>query len=295
MPGRAELRATWLAATIGGRVSRTIGGAAAAHLWFTPWRLPRAHAADERERMWLGTARPLSMQRRGLSLAGFVAGEGPTVLLVHGWGQRAAGLGAFVAPLVAAGCRVVGLDLPAHGRSPGRRSDALVNARAVAAAAESLEGIDGIVAHSLGAHAAVVALSEGLEAQAAALIAPAVRVEHAVEKFRATYHLPPRAIAGLRRSIERRYGTDIWTRLAADALVRGVDVPALVVHDRDDRQIDHADAELLTRAWSAARLVTTTGLGHMKIARDDEVVATVAAFIAGRLVGPPSRPVALFP
>ncbi len=44
-------------------------------------------------------------------------GNGPRVLLVHGWGGRGAQLGAFVEPLVSRGFSVVAFDAPGHGAS----------------------------------------------------------------------------------------------------------------------------------------------------------------------------------
>ena len=46
------------------------------------------------------------------SLSVWSSGAGPTVLLLHGWSGRAAHLEEFVAPLRAAGFRVVALDQP---------------------------------------------------------------------------------------------------------------------------------------------------------------------------------------
>src|SRR5215468_3962485 len=41
----------------------------------------------------------------------------PAVLLVHGWGGRGTQMGTFVAPLLAAGYRVMWFDQPGHGES----------------------------------------------------------------------------------------------------------------------------------------------------------------------------------
>ncbi|MGZ5446135.1 MAG: alpha/beta hydrolase [Thermoanaerobaculia bacterium] len=44
-------------------------------------------------------------------------GEGPAVLLVHGWGGHAAQFQSFVEPLVRAGFRAIAFDAPSHGSS----------------------------------------------------------------------------------------------------------------------------------------------------------------------------------
>ena len=99
------------------------------------------------------------------------------------------------------------------------------------------------------------------------------------------FSVPPRAIRGLRASIERRYGKTVWSDLAADALVRDVDVPALIVHDRADAQVDVADAERLAAAWPGGHLDITDGLSHTKIVRDPKVVEDAVGFVKARISG----------
>src|SRR5512143_2769531 len=51
--------------------------------------------------------------------------SGPAVLLMHGWGGSRAQMTGFVAPLLAAGFRVVAYDQPAHGESDGPMTNLL--------------------------------------------------------------------------------------------------------------------------------------------------------------------------
>jgi hypothetical protein len=54
----------------------------------------------------------------------------------------------------------------------------------------------------------------------------------------------------------------------------------LVVHDRDDRQTPWADSAGLVGALPDARLLTTQGLGHVRILKDPGVVHDVLGFLA---------------
>src|SRR5690606_37822905 len=66
------------------------------------------------------------------ALAGLRWGrEGPLVLALHGWEGRAAQFRTLAARLVPMGYRVLALDAPAHGRSPGREADPVVFADAL--------------------------------------------------------------------------------------------------------------------------------------------------------------------
>ncbi len=86
-------------------------------------------------------------------------GEGPTVLLVHGWNGCAAQMSRFIEPLVRAGYYVVAPDLPAHGASSGRRTNLFEFAEAIALLGRRVGPVHGVIAHSLGAAAAAISLA----------------------------------------------------------------------------------------------------------------------------------------
>ena len=58
-------------------------------------------------------------------------------------------------------------------------------------------------------------------------------------------------------------------------------MPALVVHDRGDREVPFEHGETLARSWPGARLMVTEGLGHRRILRDPEVVRAVVEAVSG--------------
>ena len=281
-----DLRATWLAARALGTVSERAAARAVTRLWFTPWPVPTGDRASAREAAWLESTRPLRVPFAGGDLTGFDAGEGPIVLLVHGWGDRASRLGAFVAPLTASGFRAVGLDFPGHGDQPVRRTNMLEFADALRATADHLGDVHAVIAHSIGGATTAIALRDGLSVDRVALVASAVRLEHAVEKFGPLFRLPPRATAALRHEIERRFGATVWRDFAADLVAPTFDVPALLVHDRDDDQIAYADGASLAGAWPGAELVTTEGFGHHRLLRDPEVITRVVEFVRAPALRP---------
>ncbi|MDQ3951507.1 MAG: lysophospholipase [Actinomycetota bacterium] len=284
---RLALRATWLATRLGAAISPRAAGPFAARLWFTPWRVPVGARGLARQEEWLKPTESVTFEVDGRRLAGFTAGSGPGVLLVHGWGERAASLGAFVDPLVGAGYRVVGVDLPGHGASEGGRTDGFEVAAAIAAVAESAGGVRAAIAHSMGAMTTMYAVREGLALDALVLLGSPARLESGLAKFAEIFSLPPKAVAGLKAWIDRRYGADVWDRISARTIAPELDVPALILHDRDDPQVDFADAEALHAVLPQSRLVTTETLGHGRILRDDTVVEAAVSFL--REIAPARR------
>ncbi|HEX5633370.1 MAG TPA: hypothetical protein VFX50_09085, partial [Gemmatimonadales bacterium] len=92
-------------------------------------------------------------------------------------------------------------------------------------------------------------------------------------------HLPRQVQDRIRRSLEERLRLR-WTDLDIPGIVARLDVPLLVIHDRDDHDVPLADGVTLAGAAARGRLVETAGLGHRAVMRDAGVVAQAADFLA---------------
>ena len=214
-------------------------------------------------------------------LAAWSWGAGPVVYLVHGWGGRAEQLGAFVAPLVARGYRVIAVDGPAHGASPGRLSSGPEIGRALATVVRRVAPAEAVIAHSLGAAAVTFAMREGLRVRRLAFIGPPADPLTWVDRFAMQLGLRADVTAEMRRLSETRLRMS-WDDLPLVPFRGHADAPALlVVHDREDREVPWTDGAAIARAWPGARLIETQGLGHRRVLRDASVVQAVSAFIAG--------------
>lgn len=259
--------------------STRLAGWFAHRIWFTPWTVKPGESGLRKQTQWLSLAAPVRFAGAHGSIAGFEAGSGPTVLLVHGWGERAADLGGFIEPLTSSGYRVVGIDLPGHGDSVDAEPNLYVVADTIRDVAQQLGGLSAVVAHSMGGHSTMVALRDGLSVDCVVLLSPSSQLEQALARFTELLSLHPRAATGLKRKLEGRFGTTLWNEMEGAELIRDVSVPALVVHDRDDPQIPLQDSERLVAAWDSARLVTTEELGHGRIMRDERVISETVSFL----------------
>ncbi len=265
-----------------GRISPSLAGPLAFHFFCTPFR----YAEPPRETQVLKQAERFSILFQDTRLAAYAWGQGPTVLLVHGWSGRGSQLGAFVEPLVAAGHRVVAFDLPAHGRSPGRRTNALVATEAVQQVGKAIGPLRGVIAHSFGALCTTLALRDGLDAGRVLYVAPAASANQAVRGFSRQFRLSWPAEWGLRGEMERRFGPTVWPHFSARVCAPRLRVPALIFHDLDDVEVPYREGQLLAHAWPGARLVTTAGLGHRRILRDARVIGEAVELF--RAAGLPS-------
>lgn len=251
-----------------------------AALWLRSLFLtPRARRSPSRERDWLDRAwhRQLSIGDSRVSLYSW--GRGPTVLLAHGWAGRAGQLGALVGPLLERGRRVVAYDAPAHGASPGSRTNLLEMAETLVAVANEVGPVEAVVAHSLGSAACAVALSEGLDPSRVVFVAPPAEPSAFLAATGRLFGFTEDVIERARRLIERtirRPLRDFDTVGLAPSSAR----PLLVVHDEGDRFVPMSDGRAVAAAWPGARLEVTRGLGHERVLWDEGVVNTIVDFVA---------------
>lgn len=261
-----------------GLLSRTAPGVAsrvAADLFMTP----RRFETPARERTLLSDAVPFEV-RLGTStrIQAWRWGRGPLVLLVHGWEGRGSQLAPFVRPLAGAGHTVVAFDAPGHGASSGKRSSLPHFAYAVRCVAEAAGAPRAIIAHSLGCAATTLALRDGLTAERLVYVAPPLNPSDYVMRFGAILGIDAGVLDGMKARIEERFLRK-WSDYSLEATAREMTAPLLVVHDRDDEETLHSEGAALAAAWPGARLLSTAGLGHRRILRDETVIDAATAFI----------------
>ena len=125
-----------------GRLAPSLMASWAYRLWFTP---PRYHAPD-RERRYEQAAQRGFLRHDPAPVATYRWGEGPPVLLMHGWGGRGTQLHSFIAPLLERGYQVIALDGPAHGRTAGRQTTVFEFVSALASVNEHFGPFSGVIA-----------------------------------------------------------------------------------------------------------------------------------------------------
>jgi pimeloyl-ACP methyl ester carboxylesterase len=224
-----------------------------------------------------------AVESRGRTLRAWDWGEGPTVLLVHGWSGHAGQMIAFVPALVAAGYHVVAFDHPAHGTSGGSRTTLLELRDAVLAVGRRFalgEPLAGIVAHSLGSPATLLALDRGLPAQRVVLLAPPTDPLPWVDAAGLRMGLPAARVEALKARITGYLRSDLGDR-DAHTVAAQLSAPLLVMHDEDDRAVPFAAGKALAEACPHAELVALRGLGHRRMLADPALIERAVGFLRG--------------
>jgi len=206
----------------------------------------------------------------------------PTVLLVHGWSGRGTQLGSFVEPLLDAGYRVLSFDAPAHGKSSGKQTTIYEIADVILALEQHYNGFVAVISHSFGGPCTALAIKKGLNIKHFVAICPPASLRELVTKFIHTLHINNKTSAQLINHIEGFFGTDVWQQLSMTTLVKNINIPGFVIHDKHDTDIPLEEGRAVAKAWHDAPLKITDGLGHRRILRDDDVIKSAIDFIADK-------------
>jgi pimeloyl-ACP methyl ester carboxylesterase len=257
-----------------GRVAPATSDRWAARLFSTPRRrgpapepsTPGLHA----ERLRVGSG--------DVELAVWSWGQGPAVVLAHGWSGNAAQLSSFIRPLLDAGFRVVAFDQPAHGHSTGRRTNLPRMADALQSIARAVGPLHAVVAHSLGATAAALALFDHLPAKQVVLVAPPAAPPYFAQRVASYLGLSQKRTEGMLSQLQREVGIHLDS-LDIRSIAGWMRQPALIFHDVQDREVPFAQGRAIAEAWPNARLVPLARLGHIRPLSDAAVVRQAVDFV----------------
>lgn len=212
-------------------------------------------------------------------------GEGLPVVLVHGWGGRAAQMTTMAGAVAGLGFRAVVFDVRGHGDSPGRR---IAFDHFIDDLAELDDELDGSVyayiGHSAGGLCMMAARRlRGLAAQRYVCLCAPRGPYIPINEIR--WRLKPResVIERCRQFYAEQFESD-WHRLdTAEAFAWDAqldrDSRLLLIADNSDSRVDPADVERICRVWPSAERFGTGGLGHSGPLWDAETIERVGDFL----------------
>lgn len=204
----------------------------------------------------------------------YTAGSGPTVLLVHGWEGSAWSMSAIAKQLLDKNLRVVLFDLPAHGFSPGKKTNILEVSAIIQTLTAQEEDLLAIVSHSFGAVCAGHAIKSGVTPDHFVSIGAPTSMEFIVESFCSTIGASANSKKELINHIDgilqAPYKTESLTQVAKQFKLNG-----LIIHDLNDRLVPYAQAKELLASWTGSKLFTTEKLGHNRTLINKDVIETI--------------------
>ncbi|MBR0894959.1 alpha/beta fold hydrolase [Bradyrhizobium tropiciagri] len=207
-------------------------------------------------------------------------GTGPTVLLVHGWGGRAAQMAPMALTIAQHGMRAVAFDIAGHGSSPEPLAKWEFFIRDIGVMSHRLGNVHGHVGHSAG----------GLSMMAARHLYALAPSKFVCICAPSHPHPPVRGLAqrlNPRASVLERYKTFLanqfqssWSDLEAGAAYRGAGADLLLCYDHKDRFVDHSDGDRIQSFCPGSQLLKTKAHGHTRILAAPDVIQSVTDFLA---------------
>lgn len=225
-------------------------------------------------------------EQRNVVLAGiptqtyYWAGEGPGVLLLHGWESCTGRWYEFYDFLREAGFAIYAIDAPAHGRSGGDNFTVVEYSSVLAAYLKTLEKPPiHWVGHSGGGMAILYYLSQLNEAikpkRIVAMSVPAELTDF-LNKFQDVLGLRNKVVENMEQEFIRRMRLT-FKDISPVRYVKDINIPGLIVHDVEDDLAPVEGAEAIYANWKKASLILTEGLGHSLVGM--EVVELITEYL----------------
>jgi len=211
-------------------------------------------------------------------------GKGPAVMLVHGWDDDNCLWGPMIEAFTQIGYAVVALDLPGHGRSPGRMLTMPMAVKAIDAAWRRFGGFDFYCGHSFGGAALACAAAGIMPAvpahrpQRLVTIGSPSEMAWLCRDLGRLLRLSPAAQAALEAHVEHIAGTRLENFDAATAMA-SLRLPMLVIHAEDDKEVAADHARRYAAAGPHVTLHWANGFGHRRIVSAEPVIDRIVAFL----------------
>ena len=255
-----------------------------AHAWFVKlFFSPPRYPIPEHEKEMIRQAERFSVSAGEVEVECYTWGEGPVVLFVHGWAGRAGQFRNFIAPFTKAGYKVLAFDAPAHGLSKGSSTSIIGFKNAILNIEKKAGKIEAVIGHSLGGGASLFALSEGLNVKTLITLATPTIGDEILQEFTSRLNASQHAIDHLKKHIQKTFNRS-FDEFMSTHFIRLLPskIDLLILHDENDREATLKNAEELLSAYPSATFIKTTGLGHVRILRDEKVIEACLDFVGGR-------------
>lgn len=237
----------------------------------TPKRRARQRIAEP-----LRDAQQVEIETPAGKIAAWRLGEGPAVMLVHGWQDDNSLWSPLISALTELGIASVAFDLPGHGFSEGETCPPSAAAQAMQKIADQLGPVDAVVTHSFGGPVTGFALLNGFTVRRIALIAPPRGRNKRWFDFAEEQGIAPDVVHRAREI----YAAEAGLHATFDLAEVASPIETLVLHSMDDDAVEWQNGEAIAQNWPNAELVLCDGLGHRMIAQDRSVIERVVQFVA---------------
>lgn len=200
------------------------------------------------------------------------------VLLVHGWNGRGTQLVSIAKAFKELNYTIISFDAPGHGKSAKTTANMKHFIEAIFELDKKYNGFDVMIGHSLGGMSVINSLGRGLITDKAVIIGSGNTTKAITEDFLGTIGMKQKLTPTLINLFEKKYNDKMTNYDVADQALK-VNVPVLIIHDKNDKDVPFTAAEAISKNLENNELLITTGLGHRKILGDEKVIEKIVQFV----------------
>ncbi|WP_299311502.1 alpha/beta hydrolase [uncultured Aquimarina sp.] len=200
------------------------------------------------------------------------------ILLVHGWSGSGTQLSKVADELLYKGFSTVSFDAPAHGEAPGKRSNMPHFIETIHQLEKTHGPFYSAIGHSLGGMSLLRATKFGLMIEKLVIIGTANSVTKITKEFVRNLQLSQKTGRLMKQYLDERYGEDL-DNYSGGISAEAVKIPTLVVHDKNDVDVQYTEALEIIKKLIKGKLLLTEKLGHRKILGNQKVIDKIIDFI----------------
>lgn len=243
---------------------------------------PKKYRRSPQEVKILGTAHTSTLSVGDENIVLWSWGNGPKVLLAHGWSGRGGQFHPWISSLVEQGFQVIAYDAPGHGDSTGNTSALPRFVDTIETIIKSQGPFYAVIGHSLGGAAAILSTARGIDLpKIISIAAPGDIQSLFFRTFQQKMGFHPRVIEGIQNRLKWRYQISMQALEPLNQTPR-MNSDLLLWHDINDQEVPWSEAERLFQNSPKAILKTIRGPGHYRILRDQTVISESLNFLTGR-------------
>lgn len=247
-------------------------------LFFTPLH----YGFPDKELEWVQKAEKSTLEVNGKRVQIYswgMAGR-PVVLFIHGWAGRGTQFRKFFPVLTEAGFRVVAFDGPAHGKSAGKRTNIIEFEEALKKLLNVVGDPACVIAHSFGGVVALMGVSNGLPIKKLINVGSPSIGDKIIQTFLTAVNGTWASGEHFKEYMVKKYNRS-FDEFSGQYFLQRIKTPLnlLLVHDEHDRDVSIDHAEKVVELYPKATFYRTSGLGHTRILKDEEVIHRCLNFI----------------
>ncbi len=247
---------------------------------------PRKLPTKTRDVEFINSAQKITFQHNGKKVA-LSWGEGPVVILVHGWEGRSTQMAPMAKQLAKSGFQAIALDFRGHGLSGGRQSgftDFIEDLAALQAhvVKHITPNIHAMIGHSAGGVCMMASrlINDFPTTKYVVISAPSAPYP-AIDALRRTLKVSEGVLSLVQDEIAKSF-TCSWQELLAGFSYKSRfhEEQLFLIYDVDDKMVDHNEAQKIQNAFQTGHVYKTQGYGHIKLLWDDTVIEKVVDFVS---------------